>query len=67
MRYVSTEAREAEARGGLETARRCADRRLALLLRCSPEQHQLLAVAAAAEQNHPLLLLLLYMKVNSHL
>ncbi|CAB3249536.1 unnamed protein product [Arctia plantaginis] len=63
VRYVSSEAHEAQRGGGLEAARRCADRRLALLLRCSPQPHQLLALAAAAEHHHPLLLLLLYMKI----
>ncbi|XP_047033673.1 integrator complex subunit 1 isoform X1 [Helicoverpa zea] len=63
VRYVAEEARQVEAQDGPEAARRRVDGRLALLLRCAPHQHSLLAVAAAAEQHDPLLLLLLYMKV----
>ncbi|KAJ8714275.1 hypothetical protein PYW08_007895 [Mythimna loreyi] len=63
VRYVAEEARIIEAQDGAEAARRRADSRLALLLRCAPHIHSLLAVAAAAEEHDPLLLLLLYMKV----
>ncbi|CAD0204094.1 unnamed protein product [Chrysodeixis includens] len=63
VRYVSEEARQTEAALGAEAARRRADARLALLLRCAPARPALLAVASAAERHDPLLLLLLYMKV----
>lgn len=61
--YVCEEARTAERTHGAEAARRRAEVRVTLVLRCARAQHQLLAVAAAAQEHHPLLLLLLYMKV----
>nr|XP_026486703.1 integrator complex subunit 1 [Vanessa tameamea] len=61
--YVGAEAREAEAAGGAEAARRRIEARLPLVLRCCSAPHALLAAALAASRSHPLLLLLLYMKV----
>ncbi|CAH2044847.1 unnamed protein product, partial [Iphiclides podalirius] len=49
--------------GDAEGARRRAEARLPLLLRCCGAPHALLAAALAAAERHPLLLLLLYMKV----
>ncbi|CAK1583933.1 unnamed protein product [Parnassius mnemosyne] len=51
---------ECAAANSAEEARRCAEARLPLLLRCCSTPHALLAAALSA---HPLLLLLLYMKV----
>ncbi|XP_013170475.1 PREDICTED: integrator complex subunit 1 [Papilio xuthus] len=54
---------EGAAAGSVEEARRRAEARLPLVLRCCGTPHALLAAALAAARDHPLLLLLLYMKV----